>query len=337
MATRKPHVTSTDIFAELADTDFLHLPAGVRLGSATASNGVYIASWSLAGSVLLHDDTNAETSIYAARTYTSATSYEIVGMWWSIDPGAGALAAFMGTRKGSAGGTGRQLWIATEAGKVAIWPGQVADNEFHFTTTKQFLAPGIGTSAAAPQFSIVGATNAGLFFDSTSGDVGLAHGGVSRLSVNSTHVSLDIGRLKFPATQNASTDANTFDDYEEGTWTPSPFFGGGNTGLTLGVQSGTYTKLGRVLAFEFRIQFSNKGSSTGAMTITGVPFSRAAGNGAWTTGYINSFATSLHNVVGDVTGTTCNVFKTVAGATTTMQNTDCLNSSDIIGFGQIFT
>jgi len=29
------------------------------------------------------------------------------------------------------------------------------------------------------------------------------------------------GQIKFPATQNSSADANTLDDYEEGTWTPT--------------------------------------------------------------------------------------------------------------------
>ena len=37
-------------------------------------------------------------------------------------------------------------------------------------------------------------------------------------------VSLPIGQLAFPATQNPRPNANTLDDYEEGTWTPALSF-----------------------------------------------------------------------------------------------------------------
>jgi hypothetical protein len=48
--------------------------------------------------------------------------------------------------------------------------------------------------------------------------------------------------VAFPATQVASADANTLDDYEEGTWTPTA------TGFSTGSGwSGTYTKIGRMV------------------------------------------------------------------------------------------
>ncbi len=43
--------------------------------------------------------------------------------------------------------------------------------------------------------------------------------------------------ITFPATQSASSDANTLDDYEEGTWTPK-------TGTNITVEAATYTKIG---------------------------------------------------------------------------------------------
>ena len=56
------------------------------------------------------------------------------------------------------------------------------------------------------------------------------------------------GQIAFPATAVPSADANTLDDYEEGTWTPVPAdaASGGNTG-SAGVASGEYTKIGRVV------------------------------------------------------------------------------------------
>ncbi len=49
--------------------------------------------------------------------------------------------------------------------------------------------------------------------------------------------------ITFPATQSASTDANTLDDYEEGTYTPTLTSTGGGT-PTYAVRVGVYTKIG---------------------------------------------------------------------------------------------
>jgi hypothetical protein len=84
------------------------------------------------------------------------------------------------------------------------------------------------------------------------------------------------GQIKFPATQNASADANTLDDYEEGTWTPGISFGGGTTGITYSSQTGTYTKIGNRVFIDGIFTLSNKGSSTGAALITGLPFAVGA-------------------------------------------------------------
>jgi hypothetical protein len=79
--------------------------------------------------------------------------------------------------------------------------------------------------------------------------------------------------ISFPATQSASSDANTLDDYEEGTWTPTITFGGGNTGVTYNFQLGRYTKIGNQVTIFMYFQLTNKGSSTGDCAIGGLPFS----------------------------------------------------------------
>lgn len=80
------------------------------------------------------------------------------------------------------------------------------------------------------------------------------------------------GQIKFPATQNASSDANTLDDYEEGTWTPGLTFGGASTGITFVNRAGVYRKVGGAVIFRGFIFLSNKGTATGAAVITGAPF-----------------------------------------------------------------
>lgn len=84
------------------------------------------------------------------------------------------------------------------------------------------------------------------------------------------------GQLEFPASQNASTDSNTLDDYEEGTFTPGLAFGGASVGMTYSSQVGTYVKIGKSVICQMFITLSAKGSSVGALTMTGLPFTSGA-------------------------------------------------------------
>lgn len=103
------------------------------------------------------------------------------------------------------------------------------------------------------------------------------------------------GQIPFPATQNASSNANTLDDYEEGTWTPTltgTFVAGT---FTYAVREGYYVKIGQLVFVSFSVVLSAISvSPTGSfMQITGFPFvaSAAVRQGAqandWS-GYTNS-------------------------------------------------
>ncbi|MER9164409.1 hypothetical protein [Mesorhizobium sp. M0715] len=86
------------------------------------------------------------------------------------------------------------------------------------------------------------------------------------------------GGVKFPATQIPSADANTLDDYEEGTWTPAlTFVTQGNLAVTYGGQTGTYVKVGKMVSFSFLLIASTFTFTTaaGALQITGLPFGTA--------------------------------------------------------------
>jgi hypothetical protein len=71
-------------------------------------------------------------------------------------------------------------------------------------------------------------------------------------------INLTGGQIIFPATQSASTDANTLDDYEEGTFTPTVSF---QTGSATYTSSGTYTKVGRLVLCHVRITITSAGAS----------------------------------------------------------------------------
>ena len=115
------------------------------------------------------------------------------------------------------------------------------------------------------------ATNIAMVLD-TAGTVKA----YSTISVGNVTPSSSGAGITFPATQSASSDANTLDDYEEGTFTPTIAFGGGTTGITYSTQSGTYTKIGNVVWITLNVTLSNKGSSSGVMQILGLPFSMSA-------------------------------------------------------------
>jgi hypothetical protein len=76
--------------------------------------------------------------------------------------------------------------------------------------------------------------------------------------------------VSFPATQSASSDANTLDDYEEGTWTPSL---GGTA--TYSFQSGRYTKIGNSVFIQGALTVTLLGTGS-ASTITGLPFASSS-------------------------------------------------------------
>jgi hypothetical protein len=77
--------------------------------------------------------------------------------------------------------------------------------------------------------------------------------------------------ITFPATQSASSDANTLDDYEEGTWTPNMTFGGAAAFSSV-TASGKYTKIGNCVTFEIQFGSYTKTANTGNAQITNMPF-----------------------------------------------------------------
>jgi hypothetical protein len=81
--------------------------------------------------------------------------------------------------------------------------------------------------------------------------------------------------ITFPATAVPSADANTLDDYEEGTWTPAATSGftvvGGIT-----VATGSYTKIGNMVYARGLLTAGTSISATSAY-ITGLPFNPTAG------------------------------------------------------------
>jgi hypothetical protein len=111
-----------------------------------------------------------------------------------------------------------------------------------------------------------------------------AFGGISGFTTDGTRVTasttIGVGAatpstsgsgITFPATQSDSSNANTLDDYEEGTWTPTD---GSGAGLTFSVTSAIYTKIGRVVTASFQLAYPVTANASVAI-IAGFPFTSA--------------------------------------------------------------
>jgi hypothetical protein len=83
--------------------------------------------------------------------------------------------------------------------------------------------------------------------------------------------------ITFPATQSASSDANTLDDYEEGTFEPTLSDVSGNAATGYSVRTGFYTKIGNSVTALVNITLTNKGSMSTAIYVLGLPFSTIRG------------------------------------------------------------
>ena len=91
-------------------------------------------------------------------------------------------------------------------------------------------------------------------------------------------ISWTSGQIDFPTTQNPSADANTLDDYEEGTWT-AVIRGAGTAGTyEIATQFCNYTKIGRTVHLDGYILLaaSITGGGTDYLQITGCPFPKMA-------------------------------------------------------------
>jgi hypothetical protein len=110
-------------------------------------------------------------------------------------------------------------------------------------------------------------------------------GGSERARFNSTGALVFAGGtttangigITFPATQSASTNANTLDDYEEGTWTPTLTCSSGTITVDTAYDVMTYTKIGRLVTVSGGLVVASVSTPTGGLRLNGLPFANATG------------------------------------------------------------
>lgn len=153
-------------------------------------------------------------------------------------------------------------------------------------------------------------------------------------------ITLANGQINFPATANPSTNANTLDEYEEGTWTPA--FSGATTNPTVtytAARSGFYVKIGRTVFIQGRITISATSGGSGNLRISGLPFTvNSTTPGAIAIGWRNSWTTQGPTQIYPEAGTTVmSLVYLTATASTATTTANLAATSDIIFAGTYFT
>ncbi len=150
------------------------------------------------------------------------------------------------------------------------------------------------------------------------------------IGVGAATASASGSGITFPATQSASSDANTLDDYEEGTWTPS--LGGTATYTT---RLASYVKVGRLVTVFCYISVNSIGTGS-AIQISGLPFSVSSdiGAGSGAISYLASIATSVVFITayGNSGLPTTVQFRTLTAAGATAGNASIFQNSAIVEF-----
>jgi hypothetical protein len=276
-------------------------PSGTVVGTSdtqTLTNKT-LTSPTLTGDVTLNAQgdlrfADADSSNWVAFQAPTTVASNVT---WTLPAADGTSAQVLSTN-----GSGTLSW-ATAGGGSSQWT--TTGSDIYYTTG----SVGIGTATPSSKLHVSGSGSleAARFASTTDNNVSLGFytNGSSRakLEANSGNTYLttigalplvfgtndterlripsDAGGITFPATQVASSNANTLDDYEEGTWTPeyTPGSGAFST-ITYYVQLGTYQKIGNIVNIQMFFYTTNfsVGTATGQLFVTGLPFTAAAGS-----------------------------------------------------------
>ena len=265
---------------------------------AVANGGTGVTTSTGSGNNVLSTSPTITTPVISSLSSASATALTLQS--------AGTTAITVDTSQnvgiGTSSPSGFKLYIngASKTYGIATFDGATY-------AAQDFTVAGTHKGYVATANAIIGGGSANdLAVDASVGNLILATGDTERMRILSTgHIlSLSGGSttatgtgIAFPATQSASSDANTLDDYEEGTWSPVLVPASGS--ITTQTNTGSYTKIGRQVTVTFACNIDNVGTATTLSSMSGLPFAATsirevgAGRENSVTGLMWSWITSI--------------------------------------------
>jgi len=247
---------------------------GIGVTPSTTNSAIKLLDINTTGSIASYSD-----STTAQFTYLSSNAFLNSGLSWTYKLTGITSSAYMQSHNaghiwytaasGTAGNTisfAQPMTLDTSGNLMVGMTSPLLSTSGRGNITlngssETILSFGIGGNLASYIYSTASAM---VFNAQTSRTINFETGGSERMRIPSAGgvqavTTISVGNatpstsgagITFPATQSASSDANTLDDYEEGTWTPTDNSGAGLTFTNNGSQ---YTKIGRAVTINFEI------------------------------------------------------------------------------------
>jgi hypothetical protein len=225
----------------------------------------------------------------------------------------------------------------TAAGLTALTVGDATNATFRMAFTNGPLIQLATNSTVALAFGTK-ETSAGTFTERVRIPAAGGFQSVGSISVGNATPSASGAGITFPADQSilgASSNANTLDDYEEGTWTPAL---GGFSSITYSAQTGTYTKIGNVVNVVCNMVVTGGTRTSADLQVFQLPFTSASQNnsgGSWGYGFgVVASTVGLPQLRINSSGTTVSLLNTAGGV---LAGTDLNTATPTINFSATYT